>query len=325
MKRTLDVGSVEEDGEGSGSASSSEAGGNGPTRSGADGSTAERGVKQTGRKRSQVVLSDGRVVSCKVRNHVNPLHPHFQKPVLGPANGDWSKVFADLEKPLVMDVGSAKGRFCLEGAKRCPEFNWLGLEIREPLVARANEWVKEQNLGNLHYIFGNANAGIAGLLDSMPSGFLQRVTIQCPDPLFKKKHQKRRMVTDRLIAELADHMRAGSVLFVQSDVEQVAMQMVDTIAAAHKFERVTALPTKATEDGVAIAPVARPRPIDGGDYHDTAIGGGDWEHKGAGAEEDGSYQWLSENPLGLMSERESATLSRGLPMYRALFQRCVPP
>eukprot|EP00971_Amphidinium_carterae_P317100 6303527-Amphidinium_carterae.1 len=169
MKETFGNGDAEEDQEAAGisSGSDSEAGATAPSPGESSGVQHEQR-----RKRSQVVLSDGRIVSCKVRNHVNPLLPRLQKPVPGP--DDWSKVFSDLEKPLVMDLGSAKGRFCLEGAKRCPEFNWLGIEIREPLVARANEWVKEQSLGNLHYIFGNASAGITGLLSSMPSGIVQR-------------------------------------------------------------------------------------------------------------------------------------------------------
>lgn len=271
------------------------------------------------RKRSQVVLSDGRVVSTKCRNHVNPLLSYFQKPVQKPADGDWGKVFQDLSKPILLDLGCAKGRFCLEGAKRFPELNWLGVEIREALVVRANSWAKEEHLPNLHYIFGNASAGVADLLASMPPGMLQRVTILCPDPCFKKKHQKRRMVTDLLVRELAAHMPLGSVLFLQSDVEQVAMQMADTVAAIGAFVRIETLPDAGTP-AAPIASIARTRATTGRDYQSSNIAGGEWEHKGAGMVGD-SYQWLLENPLGLMSERESSTISRGLPMFRALFQR----
>eukprot|EP00928_Gymnodinium_smaydae_P027288 TRINITY_DN21146_c0_g1_i1.p1 TRINITY_DN21146_c0_g1~~TRINITY_DN21146_c0_g1_i1.p1 ORF type:complete len:383 (+),score=98.69 TRINITY_DN21146_c0_g1_i1:105-1253(+) len=286
-------------------------------------------------KRSQVTLSDGRVVSSHVRNHVNPLLPHFQKPVPVPCGGDWSKVFKDPSLPFVLDIGCAKGRFCLEGAKRFPAFNWIGVEIREALVVRANQWVQEEKLGNLHYIFGNASAGMAELLRSMPADGLRHVTIQCPDPWFKKKHQKRRMLTQRLAEELAANMPSESTIFVQSDVEQVAMQMSDFLAATGGFARVDRIPTLAESSAAAaggdaaaqspagagaIAPVPRPRATAGRDYQDKAVGGGEWEHKGAAAAADGSYAWLSENPLGLMSERESSTISRGLPIFRALFR-----
>jgi len=127
------------------------------------------------------------------------------------------------------------------------------------------------------------------------------------------------MVTDRVISELADGMLAGSYLFVQSDVEQVSMQMVDVIAANGRFERVERI-EDAVAPSAAIEPVARPNATVGKDYQDHAVGGGEWEHRGAGAVE-GSYNWLQENPLGLMSERESSTLSRSLPIFRALYRR----
>lgn len=33
-------------------------------------------------------------------------------------------------------------------------------------------------------------------------------------------------------------------------------------------------------------------------------------------------EWLAENPLPVPTEREKSTLSRGEPVYRALFMRC---
>jgi tRNA (guanine-N7-)-methyltransferase len=64
-----------------------------------------------------------------------------------------------------------------------------------------------------------------GFLGSMPAGAFKYVTIQCPDPWFKKRHQKRRMVTPTLATEIARHMSSGGVVFLQSDVEAVAKQV----------------------------------------------------------------------------------------------------
>merc|ERR1719330_2169464 len=98
------------------------------------------------------------------------------------------------------------------------------------------------------------------------------------------------------------------------------MQMADTVAATGAFARIEALPDAGATAGAAVDPIARPRATAGRDYQSSDIAGGEWEHKGAGAV-DGSYHWLPNNPFGLMSERESSTISRGLPMFRALFQR----
>merc|ERR1719384_1671205 len=104
------------------------------------------------------------------------------------------------------------------------------------------------------------------------------------------------------------------------------MQMVDTVAATQAFVRQAALPDASAVPSAPVDPVLRKKATMGRDYQSSDIAGGEWEHKGAGAV-DGSYQWLPDNPLGLMSERESSTISRGLPMFRALFQRSAttPP
>merc|ERR1711879_913824 len=101
--------------------------------------------------------------------------------------------------------------------------------------------------------------------------------------------------------------------------------MTDFIAVTRGFVRVSALPSYGDVDSTsksckAVEPVPRPHATAGKDYQDKTIGGGEWENKGAGAV-DGSYHWLEDNPIGLMSERESSTISRDLPMFRALFQK----
>lgn len=67
------------------------------------------------------------------------------------------------------------------------EQNFLGVEIREPLVAEGNRIAQENELTNLHYEFCNAMIALDKLLEKLPEGILRTVTIQFPDPWFKKK------------------------------------------------------------------------------------------------------------------------------------------
>ncbi len=119
----------------------------------------------------------------RVRQHVNPLSNVFQVPVLPP---DWSQIYKDLSKPLHLDIGCARGRFILSMAQVEPAWNFLGLEIRQPLVEEANNIAAEKQLTNLYYFFCNANNSLKTVLQSLPPAMLQRVTIQFPDPWFKQ-------------------------------------------------------------------------------------------------------------------------------------------
>jgi tRNA (guanine-N7-)-methyltransferase len=170
----------------------------------------------------------------RVRQHVNPLSQKYQQPPRPPA---WETVYAAPTHPLHIDIGCAKGGFLLEMAQAQPDWNFLGLEIREPLVLQANQHRDELELTNLHYIFCNVNNFLKPLLASLPMGVLQRVTIQFPDPWFKKRHQKRRVVQPEVVKLLADYLESGGMVLLQSDVEAVAMEMCERFEVEPRFTR----------------------------------------------------------------------------------------
>lgn len=167
----------------------------------------------------------------KVRQHVNPLSPAFRDPIPTP---DWLKVYADAKQPLHVDMGCGKGRMLLEMAKLQPHVNFLGVEIREPLVARADRWVREEGLGNLHYVSGNINVSVKSLLDSYP-GPLNLVSVLMPDPWFKNRHKKRRLLQPQLVSEVAARMEPGARFFVMSDVKEAAEEMVQILDESPSF------------------------------------------------------------------------------------------
>lgn len=170
----------------------------------------------------------------RVRQHVNPLAQKYRTP----ANAvDWEKVYALPNQPLHLDIGCARGQFLLSMAKIEPNWNFLGLEIREPLVVEANKLREELGLTNLHYLFCNVNNSLRSLLSSLSPGTLQRVTIQFPDPWFKTRHAKRRVVQPELVEELANYLPIGGEVFLQSDMEFIAVEMCDRFAAHPAFQR----------------------------------------------------------------------------------------
>ncbi|MBE8991869.1 tRNA (guanosine(46)-N7)-methyltransferase TrmB [Nostoc sp. LEGE 12450] len=189
------------------------------------------------------------MAAVRVRQHVNPLANKYQTPA---SPLDWEKIYAKPNQPLHLDIGCAKGQFLLNMASIEPNWNYLGLEIREPLVVEANKLRSELALTNLHYLFCNVNNSLRSLLSSLPSGSLQRVTIQFPDPWFKTRHAKRRVVQPELVAELASYLAVGGVVFVQSDMEFIAVEMRDRFAAHPAYQKV------GTEEWLAENPLPVP-------------------------------------------------------------------
>jgi tRNA (guanine-N7-)-methyltransferase len=169
-----------------------------------------------------------------VRQHVNPLSRYHQLPrPLPPLR----ELFDDPSLPLHLDIGSARGRFLLATARREPGRNHLGLEIRRTLVEAAEADRVAEGLTNLRYLFANANVSLPDWLAALPVGRLALVTLQFPDPWFKKKHHKRRVLQPPLLHALTVAMAPGTELFLQSDVPAVIGPMVALVEAAGGFAR----------------------------------------------------------------------------------------
>ncbi|PSB04618.1 tRNA (guanosine(46)-N7)-methyltransferase TrmB [Merismopedia glauca] len=208
------------------------------------------------------------MVKVRVRQHVNPLSYKYRSLTPLP---DWRSLYSNLDLPLHIDIGCARGSFIQQMAVQTPDWNFLGLEIREALVEEANHQRDELGLTNLHYLFTNANVSLSALLASLPAGILKRVSIQFPDPWFKKRHMKRRVVQPELVEAIANYLAPCGEVFLQSDVEEVAREMRDRFSENPAFQ-----------------------------INSTA--------------------WLATNPLPVPTEREIATLNRGLPVYRCVFK-----
>ena len=169
-----------------------------------------------------------------MRQHVNPLSRFFQLPLQLPAP---KQLFERPEQPIHLDIGCARGRCLLGLAEQQPSWNHLGVEIRRPLVQSADRDAQASEHGNVRVLFCNANISLEGWMGALPQDRLQRVSIQFPDPWFKRRHRKRRVLQPNLLLAIAAALEPSRELFLQSDVPEVIEPMVALTELSGCFER----------------------------------------------------------------------------------------
>ena len=101
--------------------------------------------------------------------------------------GNYQNLFAN-SNPIYVEIGTGKGTFIIENAKRNPNINFIGIEKFDSVLARALEKVKEP-LPNLFMIRLNAS--------KIQEVFYQEVDLiylNFSDPWPKKRHEKREIV-----------------------------------------------------------------------------------------------------------------------------------
>ena len=169
-----------------------------------------------------------------MRQHVNPLSRFFQLPLQLPSPGE---LFDHPEQPIHLDIGCARGRCILGLAELNPGWNHLGVEIRRPLVTAADRDALNSGSGNVRVLFCNANISLESWLAALPDDRLQRVSVQFPDPWFKRRHRKRRVLQPALLLAIAAALQPGRELFLQSDVLAVIEPMVALTELSGCFTR----------------------------------------------------------------------------------------
>ena len=170
-----------------------------------------------------------------MRQHVNPLSSNFNQIERIPS---LSQMFGDSKMNLHLDIGCASGEFLFDLALINTSWNYLGMEIREKLSKTAKEKVREKEIKNLYFVFGNAN----NILNDVQSEFiitnLKSISFNFPDPWFKKRHHKRRIIQPELINILSKSLQKGSLIFIKTDVKDLFNYMDNTISSNFNFKKI---------------------------------------------------------------------------------------
>jgi tRNA (guanine-N7-)-methyltransferase len=170
-----------------------------------------------------------------MRQHVNPLSSNFDQIERIPS---LSEMFDDSKLNLHLDIGCAAGEFLFDLALVNTSWNYLGIEIRERLVKTAKLRVQEKEIKNLYFIFGNAN----NILNDVQNKFIlenvKSISFNFPDPWFKKKHYKRRVIQPDFINILSNSLQKGSLIFIKTDVKDLFDYMDCTISSNLNFKNI---------------------------------------------------------------------------------------
>ena len=170
-----------------------------------------------------------------MRQHVNPLSKNFNEIERIPS---LIELFGDSKLNLHLDIGCAAGEFLFDLALVNPNWNYLGIEIREKLVKTARLRVKEREIKNLYFLFGNANNILNNLEGKLILQNVKSISFNFPDPWFKKRHNKRRVIQPEFINILSNSLQKGSIIFIKTDVKDLFDYMDCTISDNLSFKEI---------------------------------------------------------------------------------------
>ena len=138
--------------------------------------------------------------------------------------------------PCELDIGFGRGRSLFERAQIAPSGHIVGIEINQKWAVKTQERALGLGLNNVTVFCGDAREILARCA---PEPVVSRAFVHFPDPWWKKRHQKRRVIGEALLDALARLFVPKAELFIQTDVADRAHAYLEAIDAHPAFVRAT--------------------------------------------------------------------------------------
>ncbi|CAI0438792.1 unnamed protein product [Linum tenue] len=206
----------------------------------------------------------------RARAHSNPLSDsHFPVPV-SPRHVDYTAHFPQVDSSSkriqFADVGCGFGGLLISLATLFPETLMVGMELRD----KVTEYVKERilalrvtNPGQYRNVSVFRTNSMKYIPNYFEKGQLSKMFFLFPDPHFKEKNHRRRVISPHLLDEYAYVLQVGGIVYTITDVEELGEWMKACLEQHPMFESLTheeleadpvvKLLSTATEEGQKVA------------------------------------------------------------------------
>ena len=100
--------------------------------------------------------------------------------------GKWNDFFGN-HNPIYLELGTGRGEFIIQMAKKYPEYNFIGLELNESQIATAAKKLERENIKNLKLIKDDARNIV-----SIFGKEINTIYLTFSEPWPKKRDEKNR-------------------------------------------------------------------------------------------------------------------------------------
>ncbi|MAT88572.1 MAG: tRNA (guanosine(46)-N7)-methyltransferase TrmB, partial [Aestuariivita sp.] len=136
---------------------------------------------------------------------------------------DLNSIFG--ERDVWLEIGFGGGEHLVHQAKANPKIGFIGCEPYLNGVAMLLSKIQSDGLDNIRVYPGDARH----LFDVLPPQSISRAFLLYPDPWPKKRHHRRRFVTQEYLAPLAKVMKKDAIFRVATDIEDYIRQALKEI------------------------------------------------------------------------------------------------
>lgn len=174
--------------------------------------------KENGCEKNYVIRTYGRTkahgLSQTQENNLKTLYPVYGIS-LPNEKIDPHEFFDNYFNLISFEIGFGNGEHLIEMAKRNPNVGFIGCEPFENGVVSALDGIQRNRLNNVRVYKGDARE----VLNLIGDHSLDRMYILFPDPWRKKRHYKRRLISENFLRAAQEKMKKFRCLVIATDHE----------------------------------------------------------------------------------------------------------
>ncbi len=148
---------------------------------------------------------------------VNVFQPTRQELVIKEygLKGKWNTTFFKNENPIVLELGCGKGEYSVALAKKYPNKNFIGVDIKGARFWRGAKTAVEENIPNVAFL----RTQIELIDHAFAAGEVDEIWITFPDPQIKYKRTKHRMTNAEFLTRYKKILKPDGVVNLKTDSE----------------------------------------------------------------------------------------------------------
>ena len=129
--------------------------------------------------------------------------------------GNWRHDFFKNENPLVLELGCGKGEYSIALAKKYPNKNFIGIDIKGARFWRGAKTAIEERIHNVAFL----RTQIELVEYTFAKNEVDEIWITFPDPQIKYKRTKHRMTNSEFLKRYKSILKPGGVVNLKTDSE----------------------------------------------------------------------------------------------------------
>jgi len=129
--------------------------------------------------------------------------------------GNWNAKHFKNNNPLILELGCGKGEYSVNLAKKYPNKNFIGIDIKGARFWRGAKTGIEENISNVAFIRTQIE-----LIDHVfAENEVDEIWITFPDPQIKYKRTKHRMTNSEFLKRYKKVLKIGGIMNLKTDSE----------------------------------------------------------------------------------------------------------